>query len=202
MKCSDKKLFIPDIPLNVKMFLTNSDPACYHSAMKDHSHFMNLAIEKSRQALCTGEFPVGCVIVDHDNVVADGGRSCSAEVVPGETDHAEINALKNLERYERHNGPLDRPGLTIYSTLEPCLMCFGAILINGINTIVYAFEDAMGGGSTCDLTALPPLYSERRITIVPGVMRAESLALMKKFFSNPANTYLKGTLLARHVLNS
>lgn len=163
---------------------------------------MALAVAKARQALSAGEFPVGCVIVGNDSVLADGSRSGSAEVVPGETDHAEINALKNLERYERHNGPLDRSSLTLYSTLEPCLMCFGAILINGIDTIVYAFEDALGGGTGCDLTTLPPLYSERRITIVPGVMRAESLHLLKKFFSNPDTTYLKDTMLARHVLNS
>lgn len=171
--------------------------------MKDHTHFMALAIENARQALNTGEFPVGCIIADGNTPLADGSRKNSMGKTPGETDHAEMNALHALEQQERDTGRLfDRSTLTLYSTLEPCLMCFGAILINGINTIVYAAEDVMGGGTRCDLTVLPPLYSKRRITIVPDVMRRESLALLKTFFSDPAGTYLKDTMLANNILNS
>jgi tRNA(adenine34) deaminase len=171
--------------------------------MSDHIHFMALAIENARQALDAGEFPVGCIIADGDKTLADGSRKNSLGTTPGETDHAEINTLNALEQQERDTGrSFDRSRLTLYSTLEPCLMCFGAILINGINTIVYAVEDVMGGGTSCDLKSLPPLYSQRRITIVPDVMRQESLALLKNFFSDPARTYLKDTMLADHVLNS
>ena len=58
----------------------------------------------------------------------------------------------------------------------------------------------MCGGTACDRSVLPPLYRDRRITIVPGILRAESLALFKSFFRNPANGYWAGSLLAEYTL--
>lgn len=80
-------------------------------------------------------------------------------------------------------------------------MCFGAILIAGIGTVVWAYEDAMGGGTGCDRSSLPPLYRDRRITIVPRVLRHRSLALFKDFFLNPSNGYWAGSLLADYTLS-
>ena len=79
-------------------------------------------------------------------------------------------------------------------------MCFGAILISGIGRIVFAYEDVMGGGTRCDLSSLAPLYRERDIDIMADVLRGESLTLFKRFFSDPRNTYWKGSLLARYTL--
>ncbi len=59
----------------------------------------------------------------------------------------------------------------------------------------------MGGGTACALEALPPLYRESRVAVVPHVLREESLALMQTFFANPGNTYLTDTLLAQYTLN-
>ena len=84
--------------------------------------------------------------------------------------------------------------------MEPCLMCFGALLIAGIGEIVYAYEDVMGGGTHCDLSQLPKLYSSNPASIVPGIMRAESLALFKTFFSSPDNAYWKNSQLAAYTL--
>ena len=58
----------------------------------------------------------------------------------------------------------------------------------------------MGGGTHCDLSQLPPLYSDTPISIVPGIMRAESLDLFKKFFSNPDNAYWQNSQLAAYTL--
>ena len=52
-------------------------------------------------------------------------------------------------------------------------MCFGAILLSGIGKIVYAYEDVMGGGTCCDLTKLTPLYKNRKISIIPNILRKE-----------------------------
>ena len=166
-----------------------------------HEQFMSLALEQARTALENDEFPVGCVITDGKTVLASGARSGSrtrpGTVFADETTHAEMLALKALTA---SNNPVDRRILTIYSTLEPCLMCFGAILIHDIDTIVYACEDAMGGGCGCDLSVLPGLYHHKNLTVIPGVMREKSLTLLKAFFNNPGNRYLQSTPLAAYIL--
>ncbi|WP_124329485.1 nucleoside deaminase [Desulfonema ishimotonii] len=114
-----------------------------------------------------------------------------------QVDHAEMVALRRLDAM---NPDIDRSRITLFCTMEPCLMCYGAILLSGIGTIVYAYEDVMGGGTACDLSALPPLYSDRRIDIVPHVLRRESLELFKAFFENSENSYWQGSLLERYTL--
>jgi tRNA(adenine34) deaminase len=79
-------------------------------------------------------------------------------------------------------------------------MCYAALLLNGIHHIVYAYEDVMGGGTSLPLDQLTPLYKGMSVKTVQGVMRAESLALLKSFFSDPRNDYLRNTLLARYTL--
>lgn len=166
--------------------------------MNDTTYFMELALRLAEDALHAGEFPVGCVIADGSNVLATGSRTHSSHTGVNEVDHAEIIALKNLA--ERKNPPDNNSGLTIYCTLEPCLMCFGAIIISNIKRIVYAFEDVMGGGTGCDREQMTPLYKNASVSVVPGVLREESLALFKSFFSNPANTYWQDSLLADYIL--
>ncbi len=84
--------------------------------------------------------------------------------------------------------------------MEPCLMCFGAILLSGIGEIVYAYEDVMGGGTKSDLKSLPPLYRDRKISVISGVLRSKSLEIFKAYFSNPSNFYWRGSLLADYTL--
>ncbi|MFW6081198.1 MAG: nucleoside deaminase, partial [Desulfosalsimonas sp.] len=84
--------------------------------------------------------------------------------------------------------------------MEPCLMCFGAAVISGIKRIVYAYEDVMGGGTACSLENLPPLYRDAEIRVIRHVLREQSMELFYRFFSDPQNTYLQGTLLAEYTL--
>ena len=64
-----------------------------------------------------------------------------------------------------------------------------------------ALEDVMGGGTSCDLAKLNPLYRQSRISIVPNILRAESAKLLKAYFQNPENNYWKGSLLAQHAVS-
>ncbi len=157
--------------------------------------FMAAALERAREALGQGEFPVGCVLVADDRIVAEGRRTHSRQAV-NEIDHAEVQALRDLLARQ----PVPPPGLTVYATMEPCLMCYATLLLNGVHRIVYAYEDAMGGGTGLDLATLAPLYREMRVEIVPGIRRAESLALFKKYFSDPANEYWQDSYLAQYTL--
>ena len=160
-------------------------------------YFMKIALAQAERALADGEFPVGCVIASSDDVLASGYRTGTSGDSSNEIDHAEITALKRL--VERHK-EIEKKDLTLFCTMEPCLMCFGAILLNGIRKIVYSYEDVMGGGTGCDLSLLSPLYREIKVSIVSSVLREQSLKLFKAYFENPANAYWKGSLLARYTL--
>ncbi|WP_275942933.1 nucleoside deaminase [Desulfosediminicola ganghwensis] len=164
--------------------------------MDGHEKFMSHALAEARQALLNNEFPVGCVIVSEGKIIASGGRRNSAAEM-NELDHAEIVALRNLQQSQPG---LDLSGVTVYSTMEPCLMCYSTMIVNGVRSVVYAYEDVMGGGTNLPLKLLSPLYSSLEISIVPKVMRFESLRLFQQFFGSNNNDYLKDTLLAKYTL--
>ena len=161
-----------------------------------HEYFMLLALKEAERALQKGEFPVGCVIADRDRVVATG-RRINSTGSPNEMDHAEIIALRAIPA---GGSEADRDRLTVYSTMEPCLMCFSTLILNGIRTIVYAYEDVMGGGTNVPLRDLNPLYAAMEITVIPDVLRRKSLDLFVTFFSSPNNLYWRDSLLARYTL--
>ncbi|MFZ5776153.1 MAG: nucleoside deaminase [Thermodesulfobacteriota bacterium] len=165
----------------------------------DHHDFMGLALDQARLALARGEFPVGAVIVADGLVVASGRRQNSRDSAANELDHAEIVALRVLLA-ERPD--IDRGALVVYSTMEPCLMCYATLLLNGVRTMVYAYEDAMGGGTGLELGRLAPLYREMApaVRLVPGVRRAESLTLFKDFFAGSGSDYWRGSLLEEYTL--
>ena len=165
----------------------------------DDERFMKKALEAARQALALGEFPVGCVMVYEDKILVTGARNHSAPQSQNELDHAEMLALRRL--IDLGKG-IDRARVTLFSTLEPCLMCYAALIINGIRHIIYAYEDVLGGGTGLDLTGLNPFYTEIEVTVVSGVLRHESLVLFKRFFSDSNNEYLRDTLLATYTMSA
>jgi tRNA(adenine34) deaminase len=159
--------------------------------------FMREALALARGALNRGEFPVGCVMVYQDKILATGARKGTIQSNRNELDHAEMVALRRLIDLD---APITHGDITVFCTMEPCLMCYAALILAGVGKIVYAYEDVMGGGSACDLSSLPPLYKNSSITVVADVMRTESLKLFKAFFSNPDHGYWKDSLLATYTL--
>ena len=165
--------------------------------MNTDEYFMEMALIQAKKAFAAGEFPVGSVIADGRSVLACGSRKGSTGPQPNELDHAEIMTIRNLFEKGKPSGGAE---LTIYCTMEPCLMCFAAIVLAGINRVVYAYEDVMGGGTGCRLEVLPKLYQESRLAVVPHVMRQQSLLIFKAFFSKPENAYWKDSLLSQYTL--
>ena len=163
----------------------------------DDEHYMRLALEQASQALARGEFPVGCILVGRNKILAAGARTGTAGDSRNEVDHAEMVALRRLSEVA---DPPDREKITAFITMEPCLMCYGALLIAGIGRIVYAYEDIMGGGTCCDLSRLNPLYKNSPAKVVSGVLRSASLGMLKTYFADPANHYLTQSLLAEYTL--
>ena len=117
--------------------------------------FMHRAIELALLAEKEGNLPVGAVISLDGEVVAEGR---SAIWVPkfDATRHAEIEALRAV--------PADlwksSDEMSLYTTLEPCLMCFGSILLHGVGRVVFGSSDSYGGVSSV-LRYLPPYFEER-----------------------------------------
>ena len=163
----------------------------------DYNYFMGKALNQDELALAEGEFPVGCVMVFQNKVLATGSRKGTIGSTRNEIDHAEMVALRRLNQIDDQ---IDSGKITVFCTMEPCLMCYGALILAGIGEIAYAYEDVMGGGTGCDLSRLNPLYKNSPVRVVPGVMRTESLKIFKAYFADPANDYWRHSLLAEYTL--
>jgi tRNA(adenine34) deaminase len=163
----------------------------------DYEYFMRKVLVLAEKALLKGEFPVGCVMVYENKVLVSSSRIHSQGSIINETDHAEIIALQQLDLKKN----IEKSKVSVFCNLEPCLMCYAALIISGIGEIVYAYEDVMGGGTSCDLSTLKPLYQNAKVSITPNILRSKSLKLFKTYFSNPNTHYLQNTLLEQFTLN-
>lgn len=171
-----------------------------------HNKYMEIAIEMGGSALKAGNFPVGAIIVADDEIVGKGFRIHASGDKDNELDHAEILALKD---WIKNNRKGYRKKLTVYSTLEPCLMCLGALIINGISVIVYAVEDPMGGACGSDFNCVKSnfqgqtrddnLYIKNKPVIISGVNRKNALKLFYEFYKS-GNIYLRDTVLGYFLM--
>ena len=157
---------------------------------QQYEQVMQTALAEARLALAEGEFPVGCVLAQDGQVMAQGRRRNSGSTSRNEIDHAEIVTLRSLLA-ERPG--VDCNGITVYSTLEPCLMCYSTMLLSGIRRFVWAYEDVMGGGTALPLEQIAPLYQDMQVELVPDVLRRESLVLFAQFFQT--HSYWQDSLL-------
>ncbi|GAB4342423.1 MAG: tRNA adenosine(34) deaminase TadA [Desulfobulbaceae bacterium] len=156
---------------------------------------MRIALEEAGAALADGDFPVGCVLVEDGRVIARGRRINSSGEETNEVDHAEVDTLRDLLHREPGR---DLSTVTAYTTMEPCLMCYATLLLSGIRTFVWGYEDVMGGGTSLPLERLSPLYANMRVELIPGVLRGECLALFTNFFRQ--YSYWADSELARYTL--
>jgi tRNA(adenine34) deaminase len=143
---------------------------------REHEPFMRLALELAALARDEGEVPIGAVVVKDGVVVGRGSnrpiRSCDP------TAHAEIVALREAAS-AASNYRLG--GAVLYVTIEPCLMCVGAIVHARVATVVYGADDPKGGAVR---TLLDPgsLPLNHRFEAVPGVLADDCRALVQEFF--------------------
>ncbi len=121
---------------------------------RDLDH-LGRAIDLARQAGSLGNLPIGCVICLDDQIVAEGQNWIWVpRLAPYR--HAEMEALRALPDDLAHRFQ----HMTLYTTLEPCLMCAGAILLHGIGRVVFGTVDGYGGiGATAK--RLPPFFAEQ-----------------------------------------
>ncbi len=137
-------------------------------------YYMGLALQEAREAARDGEVPVGAVVVVNNRVIGRGHNL--TERLGDVTAHAEMQALTAAAQTL---GGKYLKGCTLYVTVEPCLMCAGALGWSQIDRIVYGASDPKRGYSTFIQSPFHP-----KTTVVAGVMAEECGALMKEFFSS------------------
>jgi tRNA(Arg) A34 adenosine deaminase TadA len=142
----------------------------------DHETFMRLALAQAAFARAAGEVQVGAVVVLDGGVVGRGYNHPVGTSDP--TAHAEVLALREAGRAL---GNYRLTGATLYVTVEPCLMCVGAIVHARVGTVVYGVADPKGGAvrSLLDPNALP---LNHRFEVVDGILGDECRAILQEFF--------------------
>ena len=140
-------------------------------------HWMGLALAQARLALAAGEVPVGAVVVHNGELIGSGFNRTRMD--SSVTAHAELVAMKQAAAVI---GDFRLDPAEIFITLEPCLMCLGAIHQARIGRIVFGAREPKFGalGSVFDMHGHPAL---RRIEFEGGILEEESRQLMKGFFS-------------------
>lgn len=140
------------------------------------TYFMRQAIRLAQCAAAQDEVPVGALIVQGDKIV--GAAYNTREHSRCATHHAEILAI---EQACRALGGWRLPGVTLYVTMEPCLMCAGAIANARIERVVFGTRDVRFGayGSLTDVNALP---LNHRTQVCAGVLQEDCRALLQSYF--------------------
>jgi tRNA(adenine34) deaminase len=138
---------------------------------------MREALELARQAEASGEVPVGCVVVVNGEVRGRGFNSPIRLLDP--TAHAEVLALREAAAAI---GNYRLEGATLYSTVEPCVMCAGALVAARVRRLVFGARDLRFGGVRSKFALADSELLNHRVEIVEGVLAAECLDLVKKFF--------------------
>jgi len=151
---------------------------------------MKIALREAKEALKSGNFPVGAVLVIDDEIV-----DTSYNTMNKENDffsHAEINLLKKHSDKIRE-AYFKKKNVEIYSTLEPCLMCYSSIILHRINTIYIACSDPHGGFSLNDIK-LNKWYGKHKPQIFKNILMKESLDLIIKYLESREEPSLKKML--------
>jgi tRNA(adenine34) deaminase len=138
---------------------------------------MREALAQARRAEAAGEVPIGAVVVVDGAVVGRGYNQPIGAVDP--TAHAEIVALREAARAM---GNYRLVGADVYVTLEPCLMCVGALIHARVRTVIFGAREPKTGAlaSTAQLLKIPSL--NHRFEVVEGVLEDECRAIVQEFF--------------------
>jgi len=148
--------------------------------MADHDQrFMRMALDQAQAAADAGEVPVGAILVDpaSGEVISTGANGPIAAHDP--TAHAEILVLREGARLR---GNYRLPGLSLYVTIEPCIMCLGAMLAARVRRVVFGAPDPKGGACVSLFRLPEDARLNHRLEVTGGVREAECRELVQEFF--------------------
>ena len=142
-----------------------------------HETFMRAALEQARLAFAAGEVPIGAVIVVDQRIVAEGFNHPISGVDP--TAHAEIVALRAAAQVVGNYRLTDA---VLYVTLEPCLMCVGALVHARVREVVYGAAEPKTGALVSTTRALDTPGLNHRFAVTGGVLEEECREVIQSFF--------------------
>jgi tRNA(adenine34) deaminase len=140
--------------------------------------FMRQALELARQAATLGEVPVGAIVVRDGEIIGRGGNQPIGRHDP--TAHAEVMALRDAAA---NVGNYRLPGSTLYVTLEPCLMCIGAIFHARVGRVVFGARDPKTGAAGSVLNLFDESRLNHHAEVLGGVLADECGTLLSGFFA-------------------
>jgi len=147
------------------------------SASERDERFMRAALDRAEVAASHGDVPVGAVLVVDDTIVGVGENRRVRDEDP--LAHAEVVALRDAaERLGRWR--LD--DATMYVTLEPCPMCAGAMVHARLARVVWAADDAKGGGCRSLYQICDDPRAHHRLAVTHGILQHDAVTLLKRFF--------------------
>ena len=147
--------------------------------MTKDEKWMRVAIDEAKLAMIENEIPVGSVLIQNEKIIAQAHNQSIGDYDP--TAHAEIQLLRKAGRKKQNYRLV---GSTLYVTLEPCAMCFGAMVHARIERIVFGASDPKTGvcGSCMDLNK--ENFFNHKISITRGVLDKECSELLRLFFKS------------------
>ena len=141
-----------------------------------HEHFMELALEQARESEISGEVPVGAVFVDNGEVISASGNQPIGLNDP--TAHAEILALRKAAEIKGNY----RLGGSLYVTLEPCIMCMGALIHSRIEHLIFGAFDHRAGAAGSIYDFADSSHLNHKFEVLGGMLEKKCQSLLKDFF--------------------
>ena len=138
---------------------------------------MKEALKEAKKAELIDEVPIGCVIVKDDKIIARGHNQRETNQDP--TGHAEIIAIKKASK-KLNSWRLE--GCDIYVTLEPCIMCSGAIIQSRISKVYYGASDPKGGALGSSINVLDAQNINHHPEVISGVLKEECSSIITNYF--------------------
>jgi tRNA(adenine34) deaminase len=146
--------------------------------MESDEDYMDLALAEAKKAEAAGEVPVGAIVVSAGIVIGCGFNQPISARDP--TAHAEIIALREAARQE---GNYRLTNAVIYSTVEPCMMCAGAMMHARIRRLVFGTPDIKAGSAGSIYNVLTDPRLNHRVDVLSGVREEECAAILREFFA-------------------
>ena len=147
-----------------------------HKVPHSDEYFMELAIEQAVIGQARGEVPVGALFVEEDEVVV---ASANASIeLSDPTAHAEVMVMRKAAQLKGNY----RLGGSVYVTLEPCLMCLGAMLHARVERLVFGTHDIVSGAAVSVYNLAQSPHQNHRIKVVEGVLKRKCQTILKEFF--------------------
>ena len=141
--------------------------------------YMKQALKQAEKARLMDEVPIGCVIVKDNKVIARAHNK--REITNDPLGHAETIAIKKASKVLNDWQLVD---CTLYVTVEPCLMCAGAIIQSRIKRVVYGAPDVKGGAFGSSINVLDAKNINHRPEVVGGVLEEECVTIIKNYFKS------------------